>query len=147
MPLSRWFVVACRDGVSKGGRGVAPAGRLKSLALLRGGRLEGLGMPDCGPTICSPIITGMPHVAFTSQLQRFTETPEFYTAAVTLREAIDAAFDINPRLRHYVLDEQGHLRPHVVVFIDGRRVVDRLTLSDALAPDDKVYVLQALTGG
>ena len=104
-------------------------------------------MPDCRPISCSAIIAGMPHVAFTSQLQRFTETPEFYTAAVTLREAIDAAFDINPRLRHYVLDEQGHLRQHVVVFIDGRRVVDRVALSDALAPDDKVYVLQALTGG
>ncbi len=89
----------------------------------------------------------MPQVAFTSQLQRFTETPEFHTAAATLREALGAAFDINPRLRHYVLDEQGHLRPHVVVFIDGRRVVDRVALSDALAPDDKVYVLQALTGG
>ena len=89
----------------------------------------------------------MPRVAFTSQLQRFTETPEFDTAAATLREAMDAAFDINPRLRHYVLDEQGHLRPHVVVFIDGRRVTDRVGLSDALAPDDKVFVLQALTGG
>ena len=89
----------------------------------------------------------MPHVAFTSQLQRFTETPKFYTTATTLRGAIDEAFDINPRLRHYVLDEQGHLRPHVVVFIDGRRVVDRVALSDALAPDDQVYVLQALTGG
>jgi len=89
----------------------------------------------------------MPHVAFTSQLQRFTETPEFDTPAATLREAMDAAFDINPRLRGYVLDEQGHLRPHVAVFIDGRRIVDRVGLSDALAPHDKVYVLQALTGG
>jgi hypothetical protein len=35
----------------------------------------------------------------------------------------------------------------VAVFIDGRRVVDRVALSDALASDDKVYVLQALTGG
>lgn len=92
-------------------------------------------------------IARMPHVAFTSQLQRFTETPELQTTAATLREALEAAFDINPRLRHYVLDEQGHLRPHVVVFIDGRRAVDRAGLNDALAPDDKVYVLQALTGG
>jgi len=46
-----------------------------------------------------------------------------------------------------VLDEQGHLRQHVVIYIDGRRVADRTALSDALAPDDKVYVLQALTGG
>ena len=89
----------------------------------------------------------MPHVAFTSQLQRFTQTPELRTSAATLREALDEAFDINPRLRHYVLDEQGHLRQHVVVFIGGRRVVDRVTLGDALAPEDKVYVLQALTGG
>jgi len=89
----------------------------------------------------------MPQVAFTSQLQRFTETPEIRTSAATLREALDAAFDVNPRLRHYVLDEQGHLRQHVVIYIDGRRVADRTALSDALAPDDKVYVLQALTGG
>jgi len=89
----------------------------------------------------------MPRLAFTSQLQRFTETPELRTSAATLREALDAAFDVNPRLRHYILDEQGHLRQHVVVFIGGRRAVDRVGLSDALAPDDKVYVLQALTGG
>lgn len=89
----------------------------------------------------------MPHLAFTAQLQRFTQTPELDTTATTLREALEAAFDLNPRLRHYVLDEQGHLRPHVVVFIEGRRASDRETLTDALAPDDKVYVLQALTGG
>lgn len=89
----------------------------------------------------------MAHVAFTSQLQRFTETPEVHTLAATLRDALGAAFDVNPRLRHYVLDEQGHLRQHVVVYISGRRVVDRMALTDALAPDDKVYVLQALTGG
>jgi hypothetical protein len=89
----------------------------------------------------------MPRIAFTSQLQRFTETPELDTAAATLRGALDAAFDVNPRLRHYVLDEQGHLRQHVVVYISGRRVADREALTDALAPDDKVYVLQALTGG
>jgi hypothetical protein len=89
----------------------------------------------------------MAQIAFTSQLQRFTETPEIRTAAATLRDALGAAFDVNPRLRHYVLDEQGHLRQHVVVYISGRRVADRTTLTDALAPDDKVYVLQALTGG
>jgi molybdopterin synthase sulfur carrier subunit len=89
----------------------------------------------------------MAHVAFTSQLQRFTETPEIDTSAATLREALAAAFEVNPRLRHYVLDEQGHLRQHVVIFIGGRRVVDRIGLSDALAAQDRVYVLQALTGG
>ena len=89
----------------------------------------------------------MAHVAFTAQLQRFTETPEFETAAATLREALEAAFGLNARLRPYILDEQGHLRQHVVVFIEDRRVRDRVALTDPLAPADRVYVLQALTGG
>jgi hypothetical protein len=35
----------------------------------------------------------------------------------------------------------------VVVFIDGRRVLDRVRLDDPLAPGSRVYVLQALSGG
>lgn len=87
------------------------------------------------------------HIAFTSQLQRFTETPEFDTPAATLGEALAAAFERNARLRPYILDEQGHLRQHVVIFIEDRRAQDRIGLSDPLAPADRVYVLQALTGG
>ena len=64
-----------------------------------------------------------------------------------LRTALEAAFEVNPRLRGYVLDEQGHLRQHVAIFIDGLRVRDRVTLDDALRPDSSVHVLQALSGG
>lgn len=86
-------------------------------------------------------------VQFTPQLQRFTETPVVQTAAGSLREALEEAFAINPRLRGYVLDDQGHVRPNVVVFIDGRRSEDRVRLADALAPDSRVHVMQALSGG
>jgi hypothetical protein len=89
----------------------------------------------------------MAHVVFTPQLRRFTETPEVQTPAVTLRAALDAAFELNPRLRGYVLDDQGHLRPNVVVFIDGRRCRERVALADPLRPDSQVHVLQALSGG
>ena len=89
----------------------------------------------------------MPHVAFTPQLRRFTETPEVDTPAATLRAALEAAFHVNPRLRGYVLDDQGHLRANVVVFIDGRRSRDRIMLDDPLQPDSRVHVLQALSGG
>lgn len=89
----------------------------------------------------------MARLVFTSQLQRFTATPQVDTAAQTLRQALEEAFALNPRLRGYVLDDQGHLRAHVVVFIDRRRCADPVHLSDALAPDSTVYVLQALSGG
>jgi len=89
----------------------------------------------------------MARIVFTQQLRRFTETPELSAPVATLRAALDAAFALNPRLRGYVLDEQGHMRGNVVAFIDGRRCMDRVRLADALAPDSEVYVLQALSGG
>ena len=93
------------------------------------------------------IMARVARIVFTQQLRRFTETPEIDTPAATLRAALDAAFALNPRLRGYVLDEQGHMRGNVVAFIDGRRCMDRVRLADALAPDSEVYVLQALSGG
>ena len=89
----------------------------------------------------------MATLIFTQQLCRFTEVPEVTTSALTLRIALDAAFDVNPRLKAYVLDEQGHLRFHVAIFIDGKRVSDRVNLSDELQVDSKIHVLQALSGG
>ncbi len=86
-------------------------------------------------------------VRFTPQLRRFTATPEIDTPAATLGAALDAAFAANPRLRGYVLDDQGHVRPNVAIFIDGRRCQGAPGLSDPLAPDSAVYVMQALSGG
>lgn len=89
----------------------------------------------------------MPRVVFTAQLQRFTSTPVMDTDAGTLRQALEEAFRINPRLRGYVLDDQGHLRANVVVFIDQRRCTDRTGLAEELPAGCTVHVLQALSGG
>lgn len=89
----------------------------------------------------------MVRVVFTQQLKRFTEAPDLRVQAATLREALDAAFRANPRLQGYVLDDQQHLRANVVVFIDGRRSRSRERLDDALTPDSRIDVLQALSGG
>lgn len=98
------------------------------------------GLPDRFP---SP----MARLRFTPQLRRFVDTPDCEVAAATLGEALHAVFAAHPRLRGYVLDDQGHLRTHVVVFIDGRRSVHRTTLADPLRPDSDIHVLQALSGG
>lgn len=89
----------------------------------------------------------MARIVLTSQLQRFTQTPEVDAAAATLGEALAATFAVNPQLRGYVLDDQGHLRKHVAVFVDGEMIKDRKDLSHRLATTSEVYVLQALSGG
>ena len=68
-------------------------------------------------------------------------------AGRTVAEALAAVFESDPRLRPYVLDEQGVLRKHVAVFVDGRIVRDRLSLKDAVPDGGEILVMQALSGG
>jgi hypothetical protein len=89
----------------------------------------------------------MARVRFTPQLRRFTETPVVDCDADTLRQALHAAFEHNPRLAGYVLDDQGHVRPNVAIFVYGRRCADGVKQSDPLRPDSEVWVMQALSGG
>lgn len=89
----------------------------------------------------------MARVVFTSNLQRHLRCPETTVAAGTLHAVLVQVFDAQPQARGYVLDEQGHLRKHVTVFIDGRRVGDREKLDEPVGESSEVYVMQALTGG
>jgi sulfur carrier protein ThiS len=67
--------------------------------------------------------------------------------AGTLAAVLDAAFAAAPELRGYVLDEQGNVRKHVAVFVNGEMIPSRTDLTRALQPQDRVHVIQALTGG
>jgi hypothetical protein len=89
----------------------------------------------------------MPHVVFTSNLQRHAACPERYVDGATVRQALDRAFAQAPMLRGYVLDEQGHVRRHVAIYVDGRKIADRERLSDAVGASSEICVLQALSGG
>lgn len=89
----------------------------------------------------------MAQLFFTQQLARFTPVPQVETGAAVLRAGLETAFEVNPLLRGYVLDDQGHLRENVVIFIDGRRCAERIRLDDPLTPTSNVYILQALSGG
>lgn len=89
----------------------------------------------------------MPVVTFTRALERFVEAPTVMAAGATLGEALNDVFATRPVLRGYVLDDQGALRRHVAVYVNGTLVRDRSGLSDPVGPDDEVFVLQALTGG
>lgn len=89
----------------------------------------------------------MPRVVFTPNLQRHVACPPLDVPGATVREVLDAAFAANPRARSYVLDDQGELRVHMTVFVDGAQVLDRRGLSDPVPKDGEVYVMQALSGG
>lgn len=89
----------------------------------------------------------MPRVVFTPNLQRHVEAPPAEAAGVTVREVLEAIFAGNPRLRGYILDDQGSARQHVAIFVDGEPIGDRAGLCDPVRPDGEVFVMQALSGG
>ena len=85
----------------------------------------------------------MARVVFTSNLQRHVSCPARDAAGETVSAVLQEVFDQEPRIRGYVLDEQGELRKHVFIFVDGQRA----RLSNPVGEESEIYVLQALTGG
>jgi molybdopterin converting factor small subunit len=89
----------------------------------------------------------MSRVSFTENLKRHVACPPKNVDGGTVRAALEAVFADNPALREYIFDDQSRLRRHVTVFINNEMIKDRDALSDAVAPDDEVFVFQALSGG
>ncbi len=89
----------------------------------------------------------MPRITFTVNLRRHLDTPTEEVPGRTVREVLDAVFSKSPRLRGFILDDQGELRQHVVVFVDGAKLEDRRDLSRPVREASQLYVMQALSGG
>lgn len=67
--------------------------------------------------------------------------------ASTVRQAVDELEKLAPGIGFYICDEAGRLRTHVNIFIGNDMVRDRGRLSDPLADQDRLTILQALSGG
>jgi molybdopterin converting factor small subunit len=86
-------------------------------------------------------------VEFASSLRRHVECPPQNVGAGSLRAVLEAALQATPALAPYVFDDQRCIRKHVAIFVNQTLVLDRQNLDWPLQPDDRVLVIQALTGG
>jgi molybdopterin converting factor small subunit len=90
----------------------------------------------------------MATIKFTYALKRFfpklKDTTVTGKTLTTILNEMEASY---PGVRSYILDEQGQLRKHVNIFIDGELVKDRATLSDPFRDNSEIYIMQALSGG
>ena len=89
----------------------------------------------------------MVKVVFTPNIQRHVACPDAEAPGRTVRDVLDAVFADNPKARSYVLDDQGALRRHMTIFLDGAAIADRTRLSDPVGERSAIHVFQALSGG
>ena len=90
----------------------------------------------------------MATVHFTQNLRRHVSCPSTEADGETVAEVLGKVFEKERFLRGYVVDEQGALRKHMVIFVDGVALVDRRGLSDPVPEENsEIYVMQALSGG
>ena len=89
----------------------------------------------------------MPILRFTQNIQRHVACPTREVEGGTLADVLEDYFRLHEQARRYVLDDQGKLRQHMTAFIDGSQMRDRDHLSDRVAPDAVIDLVQALSGG
>ncbi len=89
----------------------------------------------------------MPKIIFTENLRRHLECPEGDFAGATVREVLETVFAETPKLRSYILDDNGAVRTHVNIFVDGRMIEDRWRQQDAVQAETEIYVMQSISGG
>ena len=92
-------------------------------------------------------MTAVARVSFAPSLQRHGAAPVREAEGDTVGAVLDAALADDPRLRAYVLDDQGRVRKHVAIYLGGARDAGRVGLDHRLGPRDEIFVFQALSGG
>ena len=68
-------------------------------------------------------------------------------AAATVGALLTAIGSAHPGVRQRVLDDQGHLRPHVNVFVGGESIRHLHGLATPVGPADEVWIIPAVSGG
>jgi molybdopterin converting factor small subunit len=90
----------------------------------------------------------MPHLTFTRHLQVFfPDLDDCEIPGTSVRAVIDELERRHPGLASYIVDDTGRLRRHVNIFVGDEPIHDREKLADPLQTDDRVLILQALSGG
>ena len=83
-------------------------------------------------------------VLIPSALRSYTERSEAEAGGSTLAAVLADLDRLYPGIRFRMIDEQNRIRPHIRFFVNGEQARD---LGQALEANDKLMIVQALSGG
>jgi hypothetical protein len=65
------------------------------------------------------------------------------TGGKPLGDVLESLFEREPGLRNHLVDEEGAIRTHVLIFVDG----EQAEIDTAVGESGEIQVLQAVSGG
>ena len=90
----------------------------------------------------------MAKIKFTSALKRFFPSlTEIEIEGDTVGQVLNNIEKMHPGSSSYLVDDHGHLRKHLNIFVRGDLIKDRNTLNDKVNNNDELLIFQALSGG
>jgi len=82
----------------------------------------------------------MATVSFSSFLQHYVRCPAMEIRGDTVREVLEKYLQEFWQVRRFILDDDGHVRARLNVFLDGSRILDRVGMSDPVHLNAEIRV-------
>lgn len=92
-------------------------------------------------------VSTMAFVVCTPRLHQVGPIASSYFAGADVAAVLRAMHHDYPQLTHYLLDDQGRVRQHLAIFVDGVMVPRQSVLQHPAADKAEIYIMQALSGG
>ncbi len=89
----------------------------------------------------------MASVDFSPNISSQVDVGKSTVKASTIKAALLELFESNPKLKSYLVNDDGTLRKHVAIVVDGVPVKDRANQSDSISEKSEIFIMQALSGG
>lgn len=72
---------------------------------------------------------------------------ELKSSPTTVRQALEELWELHVGLRDRVVTEQGQLRQHVNIFLDGENIRRKELLETPIAQNGEITILPSVSGG
>ncbi len=87
-------------------------------------------------------------IKFTSALKRFyPDLDDLEVEGKNVNEVLEKIEIKYSGIKNFLIDDQGVLRKHINIFVNGDLILDREKMTDALDSKSEVFIMQALSGG
>jgi len=82
----------------------------------------------------------MPEIIFTNHLRNVAPEEPIAVEAGSIISGLNEVFARYPKLRRYILDDQGLLRRAIRIYVDGRQLANGKDLHLQIGPATRVHV-------